>query len=181
MCDVPVVFVSPELQGLISRLNINLIEPSAYDKLRAFMSVTDLGFSLVLDEQIRKHLQFQALGQNSQLLACFKTNTSKQFEIENHIRPIINSEVIKAEVLSYIQGNGENLNMMGEESKFNLSTSHGVLVVGVQHGFFNLISDKDSLKDFYRNCLELCQSTIPGANLNNSSLFSQFVKLSISF
>ena len=181
MNTIPVVFVTPAVKDALVSLNINLIEPKAYDKLRQLASASDLAFAMTLDKEIRGHFHLQDLGETSALFTCLASNTDKQAEISSHIQPAMNSVSFKETVMAYVRGNQDTKNMMDANLLYSLGAANGVLIVGVEHGFFNVLNDKVSVKKFYRNCLELCQSTIPKADLHQSDLFNKFVKLSISF
>lgn len=181
MNSIPVVFVTTPVKDAMVSLNINLIEPKAYAKLRQLASASDLAFSMTLDQEVRGHFQLQELGETPALFTSLSRNTDNQDEIRNHIQPAMNSVTYKETVLAYVRGASETKNIMGEDSLYSLGVANGVLIVGVEHGFFKCLENKVSVKKFYRNCLELCQSTIPAADLHQSDLFSKFVKLSISF
>lgn len=181
MNSIPVVFVTTALMDALVSLNINLIEPKAYDKLRERVSASDLAFSLVLDQEVRKHFQLQDLGQTSALFTCLSVDTDKKDEIQTHIVPAMNSVTFKETVIAYVRAiHSDNFANDGLPL-YRLGVTHGVLVVGVEHGFFQTLDNKASVKKFYRNCLELCQSTISSVDVHQTDLFGKFVKLSISF
>lgn len=181
--SVSVLFMTPALQKAFVALNINPIEPGGYDAIRRYVAPSDLAFNFVLDKLLRQHLLFSDSVSNPALVECL-TPVSAEYVSErfNLLNPLMGSQELQQEVVGYLNG-GEavpSISVPDQMLGYDFSVCGTTLLVGVEQDFLTYFKDQDSLMNFYRNGLELCQASIPGADLRGTALFAKFVKLSIS-
>lgn len=180
MSNIQIVFTSPELQKALSRLNINLIDPSTSSKLLAIAAPSDLAFSMVLDEVVRQSIHFSDIS----LSGCSHdiwSGLKQEAVFLHHIQPMIRSNEVKEQVINYLNQEIVYSNIVGEQPAYKVSALNEALVIGVEPGFFKTLSNKEAVKLFYKECLEVCQLKFSGETVVHSNLFNKFVKLSISF
>lgn len=177
-------FMTPALQTAFIAMSINPIEPGGYDAVRRVVSPSDLAFNFVLDKLLRQHLLFSDGFDNALLASCL-TPASAEYcaERNNLLNPLMGSEELQQEVIHYLNGGDMPCPKSASENElgYELKVRGQTLFVGVQQNFLNHFPDSGTLGNFYRNGLELCQASIPGADLRGTALFAKFVKLSISF
>lgn len=176
--------MTPELLKAFASLSINPIAPGAYDKVRQFVAPMDLAFNFALDKLLRTNSMFtDGVGYTNLLDSLGTSSVEHANERLNLLNPLMGSEDFQQEVVHYLNGDGKvsSVSETGKDVGYELMVRDNVLTVGVKPQFLAYFNGQSSLKDFYRNCLELCQTTIPGADLRGTPLFAKFVKLSISF
>lgn len=180
---VRVYFVTPELKELFAELSVNVIDAGAYDTVRRVCSPSDLAFNFALDQIVRLHYLFVDLNDNGFLAEDFGgTAVEHKGEHQNLLNPLVSSQELQQEVIAYLNGSGNQVTTASDETPgYKLYASSNTLFIGVEQGFFNQFQNKDTMVNFYRNCLESCQSAVQGESLRYSALFAKFVKYSISF
>lgn len=178
-------FMTPELQAGVCDLGLDPYEPGSYDVLRSYSSPSDIAFNIILDKLLREHVLFSDSDNSFTTLDILLSAKTSNYQTErnNLLNPLKASSELQKEVIQYLNYDSDSKSEKesGVGKVYDLRTYGHILTIGVKHGFLNnFISQKD-VCDFYRNCLELCQATIPGPNLRDTALFAKFVKLSISF
>lgn len=176
MSNVPVVFLQSSLAQIVAEKNINLIETSSFSDLRKYASVEDIAFSFAVNDCVRESLYFQGFQTN---LVEKIMEDKKDVVIGGHLTPFFNHLKKNGVVSAFLRGEN-NEYVMDDILTYSFTPVQGVLVVGVESGFFKSISEPLKAKDFFRDALEACERTIPGSNLKFSDLYAKFVKLSIS-
>lgn len=176
----PIFFVNLTFMEAVAKLNINLIDPSAFASLKKVLAVNDIGHAVVVDKTAREILDLQDFNSQQNLFNSLTSQSNLTNEFVTHITPMYNSADYQEKVRGELRVREDSSNIMDDFSRYRLAVVQGVLLVGCEDEFFSTFDNKASALKFYRNCLELCQSTIPGKDLNHSVLFSKFVKLSIS-
>lgn len=178
-------FMTPELQAGVCTLALDPLVEGSYDTLRKYASPSDIAFNIILDKLLREHILFSDGDNNFNTLNILLSPKTANYKIErnNLLNPLTRSLELQEEVVQYLNSNtdltSENESVVGKG--YNLRTYGCILTIGVKHGFLNNFKSQKDVCDFYRNCLELCQATIPGPDLRDTALFAKFVKLSISF
>lgn len=180
MTSIPVFFTTPAFAESLARLNINLIEFSAAEKLFAVISPNDVAFNFCLDSNVRQALNFTEEKIGKAMLYRM-TGIQDNPVYQNHVMPMVNNSGYQNEVFNYLNDQLNSSNIVGEQAPYRITALQGVLIVGVAPGFFRQMDNKEAVTLFYRNCLEVCQAMMPSDQVVHSELFGNFVKLSISF
>ena len=180
MSSIPVFFTTPAFAESLARLNINLIEFSAAEKLFAVISPSDIAFNFCLDSNVRQVLNFTEEKTGKPRLERM-TGIQENPVYQNHVMPMVSNSGYQNEVFNYLNDQLNSSNIVGEQAPYRITALQGILIVGVAPGFFKQMSNKEAVTLFYRDCLEVCQASMPRDLVVHSELFGNFVKLSISF
>lgn len=174
--SVSVFFLTKPMQSCLVENELDIFTPGTYDLLRKMAAPSDIAFNCVLDKLLKEHVYFldkfelgPKLKDNLQ-----PTKQSYKEEYKSLLSVLCESKEQNDEVISFL-----NDSTFQKEKPYVLKSFGHVLTVGVETGFLKHFSSQKLLLDFYRNCLEFCQSAMRGSDLRDSALFRIFVKLSI--